>query len=54
MTYTSSPIKYEITNRDLEFINERSTAFELKKLTYSFNSANAKVYKIQSLKCFCV
>ena len=28
--------------------------FELKKLTYGFNSANAKNYKAQSLRFFCV
>ena len=54
MTYTSAPIKYEINNKDLDLINERSAAFELKKLTYGFNSVNAKNYKLQSLKCFCV
>ena len=54
MTYTTSPIKYEITNKDLEFINERTASFELKKLTYGFNSANAKSYKAQSLRFFCV
>lgn len=54
MTYTSTPNKYEITNKDLEFINERSAAFELKKLTYGFKSVSAKNYKLQSIKYFCV
>ena len=54
MTYTTTSIKYEITNKDLEIVNERATVNELKKLTYSFQSINVKNYKAQSLRFFCV
>ena len=55
MTYTTSPIKYEINKEDLEFINKYATEdTRLKKLTYSASSFNAKRFKAESLRFFCV
>lgn len=55
MSYTTTPIKNEINKEDLEFINKYAAEDNrLKKLTYCANSFNAKRFKAESLRFFCV